>query len=73
MSNKHALEGYRAFPIIAWTVCICFALFVVQLTRDLKDAQAELDGYNLTLSERFEIANMSTSTASNTAGGTLVR
>ncbi|MCU0678336.1 MAG: hypothetical protein MUF19_01965 [Candidatus Pacebacteria bacterium] len=40
--TKRALESYRIFPYIAWTLVIGFALFVYQITVETTRAAADL-------------------------------
>jgi hypothetical protein len=40
--NDKALESYKIFPVIAWTVTIGFAVFVYTIAMDLKDTAAKL-------------------------------
>ena len=46
--NDKALESYKIFPVLAWTLVIGFAIFVYNIAMDLKDtadrlgAQADL-------------------------------
>lgn len=39
---KHTLEGSRAFPYIAWTTLIVFAVFTYYLAMELRETAAYL-------------------------------
>jgi hypothetical protein len=52
---KHQLETYKWFPFVAWTICIVFALFVYQLTLNLKQAQNELAAAQENLEQNTKI------------------
>lgn len=38
--SKRALEQYRVFPFLAWSLVIGFSFFVYQLTAELKSVNA---------------------------------
>ncbi len=38
--SKRALEQYRVFPFLAWSLVIGFSFFVYQLTTELKSVNA---------------------------------
>ncbi len=40
MNMRHRIETSKLFPIVAWTVVVCFALFTYFITLQV---QAELD------------------------------
>lgn len=41
--NDKSLESYRVFPIVAWTLTFGFALFVYNITQDLKEIALSLE------------------------------
>lgn len=51
--KKFQLESYRAFPYIAWTTFILFALFVYNITLDLQAAIADLQSTTQNLEQRI--------------------
>lgn len=57
--NDKALEAYKVFPYVAWTVTILFAVFVYNITLELKevttDLQAQTDHLNKKLGERPDL------------------
>ena len=40
--NDKALESYKIFPYVAWTVTIGFSLFVYNITTDLVEVTRDL-------------------------------
>jgi len=42
MQSKRALESYKVFPIIAWTLVIGFSIFVYTLVQELQATTTEL-------------------------------
>lgn len=40
--NDKALESYKIFPIVAWLLTFSFAIFVYNITQDLKDIATDL-------------------------------
>lgn len=42
IENKHSLEAYKVFPYVAWGVTLIFALFVYNITLELKAVTDDL-------------------------------
>ncbi len=42
LKNKNALEASKFFPYIAWTMTFLFALFVYNITSELKNVTESL-------------------------------
>lgn len=57
--NDKALEAYKIFPYVAWTVTILFAVFVYNITIELKavtdDLQKQTKSLNAKLDQRPEL------------------
>ncbi len=48
------LEHFKAFPYIAWTICVLFAGFVGLLSLEMKQAITELQTINLQNAEKID-------------------
>lgn len=48
------LEEYKIFPYIAWTICILFAGFVLNLSLQLSVSVEEMQDSNLNLEYRVQ-------------------
>lgn len=42
IKNEKALESYKIFPYVAWGLVIIFAVFVYNITNDLKQVTKDL-------------------------------
>lgn len=49
------LEHYRLFPIIAWTITILFAAFVIHLAVRIDNTADELEATSQNLGEQMRI------------------
>ncbi|MCD5381054.1 MAG: hypothetical protein LR008_00580 [Candidatus Pacebacteria bacterium] len=51
--NDKTLESYKVFPIIAWVTTFLFAVFVYNITSDLKEITQELQQQTTQLQEQL--------------------
>ena len=53
--GKRALESYRVFPYIAWTLVIGFSLFVINLASELGNVTKNIEDRSNTIYKNEQI------------------
>ena len=55
-NNDKSLESYKIFPYVAWVLTFIFALFVYNITMELKAVADNLEAQTKWLQEKTETA-----------------
>ena len=53
--NDKALEGYKIFPYVAWALTVIFAIFVYNITMELKAVTEDLQKQTQRLQEKVNM------------------
>ena len=57
--NEKAIEAYKIFPYVAWLLTFAFALFVYNITNDLKEVTKELQHHTYNLEQKMQKQDIS--------------